>query len=519
MKRRRLAGLALVVIPFAGAVAPMSLPRLANAATTIVVDTFVEVATPDCTLGHAASTCSLRGAILQANGDTGDIVSLPAGTYTLSLLASGQTDDGSNGDLEIKSNMTLKGAGATTTIIQGVGAIAPWNDRIIEVDDGGLAPIVTISDLTVTKGNDANADGAGGGGGGILNDGSDVTLNNVIADNNRSMTNGGGVSSDTDAGNGSITITNSTMSNNIALNGGGLWVGDGTQRTPVFSNLFITGNTANGSALGDAGGGGIYDALTGAGPVAFNDVMVVGNSAPNMSGGGIYDDSALNNNGVVAYNNITLANNQAAFTGGGFYAGAGFVSLTNATISGNTVLGNLSLTGVGHGGGISVGVVRAAGRVTVNNATINGNTSSTSGAGLAALGTGDQLHLHNTIVVKNTVSSSVNECFTGGSGVIDSTGYNIVDDMTCALALTTDRQAAGLDPNLGVLQNNTGPTDGAPGATSPTLTERRCPPEASPSTPPTRPGPTTPPPTSGTSPGPRVPTVTLAPMRPSHQYS
>ena len=55
--------------------------------------------------------------------------------------------------------------------------------------------------------------------------------------------------------------------------------------------------------------------------------------------------------------------------------------------------------------------------------------------------------------------------------MIDSTGYNIVDDLTCALVPTTDRQGSSFNPNLGVLQDNTGPLDGAPGDTSPTLTE------------------------------------------------
>ncbi len=55
--------------------------------------------------------------------------------------------------------------------------------------------------------------------------------------------------------------------------------------------------------------------------------------------------------------------------------------------------------------------------------------------------------------------------------MIDSTGYNIVDDNTCALGPSSDREGSSFNPNLGALQDNRGPVDGALGDTSPTLTE------------------------------------------------
>jgi hypothetical protein len=477
MKLRRLARLALVVIPFAGAVAPMSLPRLANAATTIVVDTFVEVATPDCTLGHAASTCSLRGAILQANGDTGDIVSLPAGTYTLSSLAVGKTDDATSGDLEIQSTMTLQGAGATTTIIQGAPA---WDDRIIEADNSSNSSTVTIQDLKVTGGHDTGQYGEVDGGA-ILNDGDSLTLHNVIADTNQSDTNGGGVASDTSSAE-TFTISNSTLSNNTADgNGGGLWVGGITSATDSATNLFINNNTAHGGQASDAGGGGIYNDLadrSGTGSISFSDIMVVGNHAPGMGGGGVYENAALTTTvgnvttrRPVAYQRITIAGNDAKIVGGGFYTARADATLTNATVTNNTIPDTGQTAVVDNGGGIAAGIPPA--QITVNNATINGNTSPGAGAGAYVGNNLDQIHLHNTILVKNTSGTGSSACFKQGlpAGVIDSTGYNIVDDSTCALGQASDREGSSFNPNLGVLQDNTGPLDGAPGDTTPTLTE------------------------------------------------
>ena len=463
MKLRGLARLALVILPVAGAAGTAALPQMARAATTIIVTTFADNPSADCT---GSNGCSLRRAVIMANGDTGDVIQLGAGTYDLSIQADSEgNDDGTTGDLEIQSDMTIQGAGATQTLIRGVGS--PWNDRIIEVDNFSSAPTATIQDLKVTGGNDTGRYGETDGGA-ILNDLSNLTLHNVIADTNHSDTNGGGVASNTNSAE-TFTISNSTLSKNTANgNGGGLFVGGSTSGVDSASRLFIAGNTASGSNQADAGGGGIYDDIGGTGSIAFSDIMVVGNHAPNMSGGGIYENSFGGLTPKSSYKNLTVSGNDAQFAGGGFYVAGALTSLTNATITGNSTTGQVGPFNVG-GGGIAGG---QSGSVTVNNATINGNTSTTQGGGVAAIDRGDHIHLHNTIVVKNTVLASSSDCFVGGFGTaIDSTGYNIVDDNTCALVPATDRQGSSFNPNLGALQDNTGPLDGAPGNTSPTLTE------------------------------------------------
>jgi hypothetical protein len=409
--------------------------------------------------------------VRRGNNDGGAIINLKAGTYFLSIAPTGSDDNGTSGDLELASPMTITGAGAQLTTISPSGA---WNDRIIETSAPTDPPSYTFSDLTIQSGNDVAAFDESDGGG-ILNDGGGVTLHNVVLKNNDTTRDGGGVES---TNGGTLTISNSTFTGNTASeNGGGLDLKRPTSGANVFSNLYFTGNTANGPSTIDSGGGAIYDELGGTtGSAAFTDLMIVGNHAPGMSGGGIYDDSRFTTgaNSAVTYTNLTVANNDAKNFGGGVYiATLGFAKMTNATITGNSLTGTGSRTNRGSGAGVAVG--RAA-AISLNNATINGNSSPAIGqaAGLALLDANDQATVHNTILTNNKVGGSVKECFKSSGPqppVITSQGYNLADDTTCGFTQTGDQQAAGLNPNLGPLQDNGGPTDGAPGATSPTLTE------------------------------------------------
>ena len=110
----------------------------------------------------AKSSCSLRAAVAAANADPfdDDVIELPAGTYTLSI--DGRVEDmGLTGDLDLLGNVTLRGAGAATTIID-----ADQIDRALHVitADGQTA---RVEGVTVTGGlandNEVNNsdDGAG----------------------------------------------------------------------------------------------------------------------------------------------------------------------------------------------------------------------------------------------------------------------------------------------------------------------------------------------------------------------
>src|SRR3989304_4976715 len=118
---------ALTMLVFAGG-------QPAHAATITVNTTADEL--------NADGDCSLREAITAANTDAAsdactagsgaDTITVPAGTHTLSL-----------GELDVWSDMTISGAGAADTIIDGDGLSGVFN-----IASEGSADVV-ISDLTV----------------------------------------------------------------------------------------------------------------------------------------------------------------------------------------------------------------------------------------------------------------------------------------------------------------------------------------------------------------------------------
>src|SRR3954471_5226816 len=91
--------------------------------------------------------CTIRAAMAaaKANGNAiPDIINVPAGTYPLlSSLTTGTTS----------LNVTLQGAGAATTIIQGSGA-----DRVLSIDGEAT---YTLAGLTLTGGRERDANGGG----------------------------------------------------------------------------------------------------------------------------------------------------------------------------------------------------------------------------------------------------------------------------------------------------------------------------------------------------------------------
>ena len=74
-------------------------------------------------------------------------------------------------------------------------------------------------------------------------------------------------------------------------------------------------------------------------------------------------------------------------------------------------------------------------------------------------------------MTNNKNNGSLNNCFFGGSAVVHDLGYSLSDDTTCNLVAVGDHEGASVNPNLGGLNGNGGPVDGAPGSTFPTTTE------------------------------------------------
>ena len=102
-------------------------PPVAHAATIVVNTTDDEYNTDP-------AECSLREAIQAAYEDASfggctagsgtDTITLPAGTYTLTIAGAGTGN--SSGDLDFAGNVTINGAGASTTIIDGNQIVVKW---------------------------------------------------------------------------------------------------------------------------------------------------------------------------------------------------------------------------------------------------------------------------------------------------------------------------------------------------------------------------------------------------------
>jgi uncharacterized repeat protein (TIGR01451 family) len=233
-------------------------PAATGAATFSVNDTndAVDASTLDGVCATATGTCTLRAAIQQANASSGtDTVTLPAGTYVLSIAGSDNTS--AAGDLDINENLVIAGAGARSTIIDGGGI-----DRVLHAR---ASSVLSLSGVTVQNGAVAgSADG-----GGILSGIGALTLSGVAVMGNTAGRDGGGVFSS----GGAVAITDTTLSGNAAVDGGGLAVQTGTL---AMTNVTVSGNTAS------SDGGGL---LIGTVTFTLTHVTIADNSA--ASGGGI----------------------------------------------------------------------------------------------------------------------------------------------------------------------------------------------------------------------------------------
>jgi len=268
-----------------------SLRRVAAQTATFVVNSTADTvdANPgDGVCADAFGNCTLRAAIMETNALPGaDTIILPAGTYILTIPGVNE-DLSATGDLDITSDLTITGAGANITTIDGGGI-----DRIFHIRG---ASTVYISGLTVTGGKTLTSSP---GGGGVRNEGT-LTLTNVTVRGNTADL-GGGIFNDVG---GALTINGSTISDNAAtLN---------DNAAPFTSD----------------GGGGIFSISLGA-ALTLNRSTISGNTA--LVGGGIWIY-----HGTLILNNSTVSGNLAKY-GGGINTSNNsiIVRLTNSTISGN----------------------------------------------------------------------------------------------------------------------------------------------------------------------------------------
>jgi len=229
---------------------------------------------------------------------------------------------------------------------------------------------------------------------------------------------GGGLLNNGQAGLEAARVVSSAIVANVNFRGG---IGNGGGIDNEGGALTVISSTVAGNTAA-SNGGGLENG--GAARLALVASTVSGNTAPSGVGGGI-DDGGLN--------------------------GSGLVTLTDSTVYSNTAA---------DGGGLSIGGV---GTLAVTDSTVYSNTAAT-GGGLDDTNSSAVVALTGTILAGNTAGQGP-DCNTLAGGLLASGGYNLLGNGDSCQGLTNgahgDQVGASnqlLDPRLGPLQDNGGPT-------------------------------------------------------------
>ena len=361
-------------------------------APTVRGDVTINVNTAADETAPGDGICSLREAVLYANGTTEadcapgtaagtTTINLPAGHYVLST-----------GALSIAASAVIAGAGASTARLDASGS-----SEVISVVSGAQ---VTLSGVTVTGGSSGLPSCAmpcptprsGNPGGGIYNAGALTLVSSSVAGNSASdgaaavvvcvIGNacagasagaggaGGGIYN---AATGTLSVSNSTISGNTAGAGGsGQNASSGTLTAGAdggsggaggagggidnAGTLTLTGSTISGNSTGAGGNGGSGSTATAAG--------TGGNAGASGAGGA---GGAIANTGHPHHHELDNQRQRDRGRGSGGGGGGGV-----GAAGGNGSAGSNG----GSGGGIDSSTV-----VTASNSTMTANTTAAGGAG------------------------------------------------------------------------------------------------------------------------------------------
>ena len=235
-----------------------------------------------------------------------------------------------------------------------------------------------------------------------------------------------------------VMVSGLALKNGASPMGGVSHSGSGTLN---IAGCFVSNNVSSTS------GGGVWNQ---AGIINIIDSTLDSNSTPG-SGGGV-----LNGAGTINIVNSTLSNNSSFFAGGGAglcNSSTGTVNLTNCTISNNSAS---AFGGPGRAGGI---LNQSTGTVNITNCTIANNTADI-GGGIVNLSSG-LVQIRNSIVGLNTGGTSSPDV----NGAFTTQGHNLIGRNDGSTGFTpgangdlVGTSASPLDPELGALANNGGPT-------------------------------------------------------------
>ena len=197
---------------------------------------------------------------------------------------------------------------------------------------GGIAIRNNRGSVTITD-SEILDNSTPGNGGGIAFDGS-VTIERSSISGNSSLSSGGGIFHGLLSGQfGALTLVDSEVANNTAVNGGGIRLSQSASTPHTIERSKILDNTATdkmpSSSVGGNGGG----ILTSQGALRIVESTIDGNHA--RTGGGVFASFSNTSAAEFSIENSTVTNNTATQSGGGLYLSRGGI-VRQSTISNNS---------------------------------------------------------------------------------------------------------------------------------------------------------------------------------------
>ncbi|MGA3354861.1 MAG: right-handed parallel beta-helix repeat-containing protein [Acidimicrobiales bacterium] len=356
-----------------------------------------------------------------------------ATSITNSTVTGSSSGGGYGGVLYVESGaITLSADTITGNSSYYYGAV------LYDYESGHTVGAVTINQSTISN----NAAYYDYGGALYLDDAGALTITGSTFENNiLDYYYGGAVYDETS---GELTVSGSTFNGNAS----GGYYGYGGAIETDGTDLSVSGSTFEGNIANY--GGAIY--IEGSSATAVESITTSTFSDNKGSGyyyygGAIYDDY-----GDLQISDSTFDGNAAAYGGGAlFYESADGLYLVNDTFDGNVA---------NSGGAIYLDEAATTGSINLLNDTITRNTAYY-GGGIAYPEYANSIE--NTIVAGNSGGATTDgggDCYgsgaTANAGSADK-GGNIDSDGTCFSSIIS-RDQTGVNPDLGSLSNNGGPT-------------------------------------------------------------
>jgi hypothetical protein len=413
------------------------------------------------------------------------------------------------------SDLTL--SGGTSATYEKYIPFPPPNGKYIEASSPGGAIVainstVTISDSTLTD-NLASGDGGAVAAYAIGPPMSSLEIVNSDVSGNVAYGGGGAL----EVSNSGLTVTGSDVTGNQTLGkdfkynansgaGGGILGGivtgaEITGSTIADNDATDAQNTSTPSPL-NAPGGGIYLRTNGTSEFQISDTTISGNDGIGKAGGiYLYGEDATVDSSTISNNTVTDGGGTSPAVGGGIASEAN-LTLTRSTLSGNQA--TAATTDNGRGGGIYWRTPGSEEGLTVDRSTISGNQSSGPGGGAIIFTyasysagppptttVGGPVSFLSSTVASNTGSAgggiyeyanapadhppnpeTLSSTIVGGNAPDDlgvssysggfQSGSSLIQSDVLGIPFTESPAGSnvfGLDPQLGPLQGNGGPTE------------------------------------------------------------